>query len=85
MAFFNYQQPGPSWEIYVDGQRITQLPYMTHAGAKITIHDGATFFGVIPLPGTDLGGGNTVVLREGTAQEWNRIIFKPALIIDSII
>jgi hypothetical protein len=83
VAFFNYQQPAPNWEIYVDGQRITQMPYMTHAGARITIRDGATFFGVIPLPGTDLGGDNTVVLHEGTAQEWNKITFKPALVIDS--
>jgi hypothetical protein len=83
IAFFNYQQPAPDWQIYVDGQRITQLPYTTHSGARITIRDGATFFGVIPLPGKDLGGGNTVVLREGTAQEWNKIIFKPALVIDS--
>jgi hypothetical protein len=30
-----------------------------------------------------LGGGNTVVLRDGTAQEWNKITFKPALVIDS--
>ena len=83
IALFNYQRPAPDWKIYVDGIRITKLPYMTRAGARITIHDGSTFFSVIPLSGTDLGGGNTVVLREGTAQEWNKIIFKPALIIDS--
>ena len=83
IALFNYQRPAPDWEIYVDGTRITKLPYMTRAGAKITIRDGSTFFSVIPLPGTDLGGGNTVVLREGVAQEWSKIIFKPALIIDS--
>src|SRR5262249_28716486 len=61
----------------------TRLPYITKAGAKIAIRDGVTFFGVVPLPGTDLGGGNTVVLREGTAQEWNKITFKPALVIDA--
>ena len=83
IALFNYQQPAPDWEIYVNGQHITQLPYIVHAGARITIRDGVTFFGIIPLPGTDLGGGNTVVLRDGTAQEWNKITFKPALVIDS--
>jgi hypothetical protein len=83
MAFFNYQRPTPDWEIYADGDRVTQLPYITRAGTKITIRDGATFFGVIPLPGTNLGGGNIVVLREGTPQEWNKITFKPALVIDS--
>jgi hypothetical protein len=83
IALFNYQQPAPNWEIYVDGNRVTKLPYTTHAGAKIVIHDGVSYFGIVPIPGTDLGGGNTVVLREGTAQEWNKITFKPALVIDS--
>ena len=58
-------------------------PLSTHAGARIAIRDGATFFAVTPLPGTDLGGGNAVVLREGTPQVWNKITFKPALVIDS--
>jgi hypothetical protein len=83
LALFNYQQPAPEWEIYVDGERIAKLPHSTRAGAKITIRDGASFLGVIALPGTDLGGGNMVTLREGTAQEWHRISFKPALVIDA--
>jgi hypothetical protein len=83
IALFNYQQPAPSWEIYVDGQRVTRLPYSAHADARITIRDGATYFGIIPLLGMDLGGGNTIVLREGTTQEWNKITFKPTLVIDS--
>jgi hypothetical protein len=83
LALFNYQQPAPSWEIYVDGTRVSQLPYTARSGAKISIRDGVSFFGVVALPGTNLGGGNVVVLREGTAQEWNKITFKPALVIDS--
>jgi hypothetical protein len=83
IALFNYQQPTPDWEIYVDGERVTKLPHSTRAGAKITIRDGASFLGVVALPGTDLGGGNTVTLRQGTAQEWNKISFKPALVIDA--
>jgi hypothetical protein len=83
IALFNYQQPAPNWEIYVDGSRVTRLPYTARAGAKIAIRDGVSFCGIVALPGTDLGGGNTVVLREGTAQEWNKITFKPALVIDS--
>jgi hypothetical protein len=82
VAFFNYQ-PSPSWEIYVDGARVTELPFTTHAGAKIAVHDGVSYFGVVALPATDLGGGNAVVLREGTPQEWNKITFTPALVIDS--
>ncbi len=83
IALYNYQQPAPDWEIYVDGKRVTGLPYAAPAGAKIAIRDGVSFLGVVTLPGTDLGGGNTVVLREGTAQEWNNITFKPALVIDA--
>lgn len=82
IALFNYQLPSPSWEIFVDGARITELPYTARAGAKIAIHDGLSFFGVVTAPSTDLGGGNVVVLRQGTAQEWNKIVFKEALVID---
>lgn len=83
IALFNYQLPRPDWEIYVNGRQVTQLPYTAHADDRIAIRDGASFFGIIPFAGTDLGGGNTVVLREGTAQEWNKITFKPALVVDS--
>jgi hypothetical protein len=82
IALFNYQLPNPSWEIFVDDAPITALPYTARAGAKIAIRDGISFFGVVTAPATDLGGGNVVVLREGTAQEWNKIVFKPALVID---
>jgi hypothetical protein len=37
-----------------------------------------TLRGVVPLVGTDIGGGNVVALREGTAQKWDNIIFKPS-------
>src|SRR5262249_2687480 len=37
VAIFNYQRPTPNWGIYVDGVRITTLPYTTRAGAKIVI------------------------------------------------
>jgi hypothetical protein len=83
IALFNYQQPGPDWEIYVDGNRVDRLPYTARADAKIAIRDGVSFIGVVVFPGTDLGGGNTVVLRESTAQQWNKISFRPALVIDS--
>jgi hypothetical protein len=83
IAFFNYQQPAPNWEIYVDGNQVTHLPYSARAGARIAIRDGTSFFSVITLPGTDLGGGNVVELREGTAQDWNGVTFKPALVIDA--
>jgi hypothetical protein len=83
IAFFNYQQPAPNWEIYVDGNRVSHLPLTVRSGAKISIRDGISYIGVVTLAGTDLGGGNVVVLREGTAQKSDNISFKPALVIDS--
>lgn len=83
IAMFNYQRPTPDWEIYVDGHRVEHLPYAASASARIAIRDGISFIGVVALPGVDLGGGNTVVLREGTVQQWNNMVFKPALVIDS--
>jgi hypothetical protein len=84
LAFFNYEKPIPSWEIFVDGQRVTRLPFITRANARIIIRDGVIYFGVIPLKSTELGkGSGEVLLREGTSQVWNGISFKPALVIDS--
>jgi hypothetical protein len=83
IALFNYQRPTPNWEIYVDGHRVDHLPYVAPAGVSISIRDGVSFVGVVTLPGVDLGGGNTVVLHEGAVQQWNKIVFKPALVIDS--
>ena len=70
-------------EIFVDGKRVDSLPYTAGAGARISIRDGVSFIGLIALPTTDLGAGGAVVLHEGTVQQWNKIVFKPALVIDS--
>src|SRR5262249_47375435 len=32
IALFNYQQPAPTWEIYVDDVRVSELPYTVRAG-----------------------------------------------------
>ena len=41
------------------------------------------FLALFRYRATDLGGGNIVILRDGTSQVWNKITFKPALVIDS--
>ena len=58
-------QPHPTWEIYLDGRRIEHWPVKANLGQRFIIKDGATFIGIIPLPGaTDLGRDAEVVLSD---------------------
>jgi len=82
LALYNFQ-PQPTWEIYVDGQRVTQLPFKAKALQRITIKDGVTYMGVIPLPATDLGRTDEVTLEEGKEQEYDKLKIKAALLINS--
>jgi hypothetical protein len=84
IAFFNYEKPAPTWEIYVDGQRVTALPFKAKAGQRIAIRDGVTFIGVVPLPSTNLGRTDEVVLHEGEPQTYlDRHRATAALVIDN--
>ena len=60
MALFNYEQPEPTWEIYVGERRITELPVAAKFGELITIKDGVTYMAVRPLGG---GGSQNSELR----------------------
>jgi hypothetical protein len=58
-------QAKPTWEIYVDGERKEGLPIRAKYGQRITLRDGVTYLGIIPLPGsTDLGRDVEVVIQE---------------------
>ena len=70
LAFYNYELPKPTWEIYADGQRVADLPFKCKAGTKLVIKDGATFIGIVPLPGSNLGRHDEVVLRAGETQNY---------------
>jgi hypothetical protein len=91
IALFNYELPAPTWEIYVAGERVTELPFAAKQGQRITIRDGVTYLGVIPLPATDLGRTDEVLLRRGNPQQhWydrgakgEHPVFEAALVIDS--
>ncbi|MEI6519544.1 MAG: hypothetical protein WCO98_05845 [bacterium] len=86
IAFHNYEKPAPTWEIYVADQKITAFPVKAKALQSITIKDGVTFIGIIPLPSTNLGRTDEVVLREGDAQTYlNGHSAKPALVIDNFM
>ncbi len=81
IGLFNYQEPR-TWEIFVEGQLVTQLPFTCKQGQRIAIHDGVSYLGIIPLPATDLGRTAEVTLSEGTPQEWSGT-WQAALVIDS--
>lgn len=58
-------QPKPTWEIHLDGRRVTEWPVRATFSQRFTIQDGVTFIGIIPLPGaTDLGRDAEVVLTD---------------------
>ena len=82
IALFNFEDK-PTWEVYVGGKRVTQLPVTVPKGQAITIRDGKTFFAATPLEGTDLGRDALAVVREGDAQTWQDVVVKPALVIDA--
>lgn len=54
VGLFNFEAT-PGWKLFVDGQKVEQLPFKTKFGAKITIHDGVSYVGLIPIPASDLG------------------------------
>jgi hypothetical protein len=86
IAFYNFEKPAPTWEIYIDGQKTAALPVKAKVLQPITIKDGVTFIGIIPLPSTDLGRNDEVVLREGIPQAYlNSHSAKAALVIDNYI
>jgi hypothetical protein len=61
IGLFNFQKT-PTWKLYVDGQEVTQYPVMVKAGQRITIQDGVSYLGFIPLPSTDCGRDAEVVI-----------------------
>ena len=68
VAFFNFSKAVPDWEIDIDGKRVTDLPYACRAGSKITIRDGVSWIGIIPLAASDHGRDAEVVLENGVPQ-----------------
>jgi hypothetical protein len=84
IALWNFQEKA-DWEIFVDGRKISKLPHSIKAGQVITIKDGASYVGVIPLPATDLGRADEVVIGYGAGgkSEPNGAAIKPALTITS--
>jgi hypothetical protein len=84
VGFFNYQDPR-TWEIYLDGRPVEDLPCTAMQGQRITIHDGAAYIGLIPLPGGPVAKTNKVVIERGQQQRGypKSIRITPTLVINS--
>ncbi|HPD14210.1 MAG TPA: hypothetical protein PLE19_04640 [Planctomycetota bacterium] len=68
IALFTFEPP-PTWEFYVDGERIKRLPVAVKAGQRIALKDGVSWVGLIPLPSTDLGRDAEVVISADGVEE----------------
>lgn len=87
IGIFNYQQPAPTWEIFVNGKKLESLPATAKQGDLITIKDGVSYIGIIPLPATDLGRDAEVVIKgpgpEQFASYNKKLPYRTALSIES--
>jgi hypothetical protein len=84
IALWNFRR-NVDWEIYIDGKKISTFPISIKARQVITIRDGVSYIGIIPLPATDLGRTDEVVIGFGGGgkSEPNGAAIKPALTITS--
>ena len=83
-ALFNYADPGPTWQIFVDGRGVTSLPATARTGQVITIRDGVTYLAFRPLPTADFGRDADVTLEvpgPQTQAYHERTLIQPALFI----
>ena len=64
IALANYQRD-PIWRIYIDGKPMDALPARAKATSRITIQDGVSFIGIIPIPSADLGRTEEVMITDG--------------------
>ncbi|MCL1856712.1 MAG: hypothetical protein FWF84_03605 [Kiritimatiellaeota bacterium] len=95
VALYNYELPAPTWDIYIDGEKIAALPVECRPGQTIAIKDGVTYIGIIPLEGErprePLGNERpreprTVILRPGDTQHFgNNATATAALVIDNVL
>ena len=77
-------QEKPSWTVYVDGRPLTTLPARVKMTSRIAIQDGVSYLGLIPIPATNLGRDEEIVIKDdGTpvAMQGGGTL-KPALIIE---
>ncbi|MCL1856703.1 MAG: hypothetical protein FWF84_03560, partial [Kiritimatiellaeota bacterium] len=62
LALVDFQE-SPTWKLYVDGSPMTALPFTMNDFGRITIQDGVTYIGIVPIATPDtLGRGAAPVL-----------------------
>ncbi len=64
LAFFDLNAK-PSCEWYIGDKPVDALPAKASFDQRLTMKDGVTYLGIIPLPASDLGRDAEVVLRSG--------------------
>ncbi len=64
VALWNFREP-QGWTLTIDGKPQTAFPLRMKAGQRIALQDGKVFVGIIPLPATDLGRDDDVVIEPG--------------------
>ena len=87
-ALFNYEQPKPTWEIFVDGRKVHALPVTAKFGQVITVHDGVSYLAIRPLPTDDLGRDTEIGLDAGRPQTeayHEGFNIQPALLINAYL
>jgi hypothetical protein len=85
-ALFSYEQPQPTWEIFVGDKKIESLPAKAKFGQVITIRDGVSYLAIRPLPTTDVGRDTEVSLEAGLPQMeayHEAVNVQPALLINA--
>jgi hypothetical protein len=85
-ALFNFEEPSPKWEIFVDGKRVESLPATAKSGQVITLRDGVTYLAIRPLQTDDLGRNADITLEAGQPQtqcNHESTNIQPALLIQS--
>ena len=85
-ALFSYEQPQPTWEIFVGDKKIDSLPATAKFGQVISIRDGVSYLAIRPLPTTDVGRDTEVSLEAGQPQMeayHEAVNVQPALLINA--
>jgi hypothetical protein len=80
-ALFNYEQPAPTWEIFVDDKKVT-LPATAKINQVITIRDGVSYLAFRAL------AGESITLEAGqpqTQSNHEQTNIQPALLINALI
>ena len=68
IGLFNFETHA-TWKLYIDEKLVTTVPVTVKAGQRITIKDGVSYLGLIPLPSTDLGRTAEVVISDDAPAE----------------